>query len=953
MADAARPAVFTVPLEADLVTVLARDLIGRFKGDQMAMADVTILLPNNRTRTALIEAFVREAGQGLLLPRMAAVGDLGLDDTLSTLVEPIDGSAIIAPAIGDMATPLAQTIDQLDIEEVSPAAINDENLEGELAQHWHRAYHDFIELLAAHNKTLAEKGLLGPSARRNALLDRLTERLAQSPPETPMIAAGISTAAPAVARLLRQVARLPKGQVILPHIDLALSTEQWDALGPHIFVEGEQAKRDEETHPQFHLKLLLDRMGFRRDEVMSFGTTARAKALNETIAAAFGNAQGSENWLALPPAIKKLPHVRALVSSDVAAEARAISLLVRQALETPEKRVALITPDRELAVRVAAQLRRWDILVDDSAGRPLLQTPPVTLLLSLAELVADDFGPVSVLGALKHPLVMVGEGRLDWLGNVRKLDLKLRGPRIGIGLSAIVDVIIAQTKEGPERDALCGWWSGVAARLASLVETTGQKLQSRLEALTTTATDLSGGAIWKSEAGRKFARALETLNEQDLSPLDDVDDRALPALLSRLLEREVVRPAYGRHPRVSIWGLLEARMQRADMLICAGLNEGQWPQHPQPDPWLPPRLRRELGLPGLERNIGLSAHDLASALGANEVVLSRARRDRAGPTIASRFWLRIEALLGSNLSEETNALNWAKMIDDAPAVPLAPRPKINPEPDQRRVDISVTQVDTLKADPFAFYAAKIMRLKSLSSPGTEPDHAWRGTMIHDMLEHWANEDKCLGGALLARSDAFFADPAINPVLRTLWQPRIRLALVWAEEEVAKLADEGRTFALAEKWGNYQLGGIRLSGKVDRIDRMADGSLVIVDYKTGSAPSGKKIAAGFASQLGLLGLIAQESGFDGLIGQASSFEYWTLNKRERGAFGARKILFGKKNDDPEAHSQFIADSGSNALEVFQDYLLGTKPFVAKLHPEHALGSDYDQLMRLSEWVGRDV
>ncbi len=978
MADAARPAVFTVPLAADLVTELARTLIARFAGDQLAMADVTILLPNNRARTALIEAFVREAGQGLLLPRMAAVGDLGLDDTLSTLVAPMAGADSVAPAIGDterrlllaglirkqrkaltavealrLATLLARTIDQLEIEEKTPSEINDDNLEGELALHWHSAYRDFIELLAAYNAALAGMGLLGPTARRNALLDRLTEQLANNPPSSPLIAAGITTAAPAVARFLKQVSRLPQGQVILPHIDLSLPKEEWDALGPHHGDEGEQPKRDAETHPQYHLKLLLEEMAVGRDEITAFGLSKYSTAVAATAAAAFGNAVASETWQALPNGTKKLPHVRALVAQDVAEEAKAIAILIRQALEVPEKRVALLTPDRELAVRVAAQLRRWEIIVDDSAGRPLLQTPSATLLLALADICADEFGPISLLALLKHPLVKAGEERLAWLDQVRALDLVLRGPRIGVGLSAIDDAIVAGIEEGAPRDALRAWWTGVAEQLKPLANCSRLGLLARITHMTALAQQLSEGAAWKGEAGRQLASAVEALSVLDLSPLDDVADDALPALFARLLESEVVRPAYGRHPRVSIWGLLEARMQRADLLICAGLNEGKWPQHPQPDPWLPPRLRRKLKLPGLERNIGLSAHDLVSALGAPEVIVSRARRDRSGPTIASRFWLRIEALLGSNLAEENDALRWAKMIDDAPAIPLAPRPKISPNADQRRVDISVTQVDTLKADPFSFYAAKIMRLKALSSPGTEPDHAWRGTMIHDMLEHWANEDNCLSGALLTRSDAFFADATINPVLRTLWQPRIRLALIWAEEEVAKLAEDGRTFAIAEKWGVYSLGGIRLSGKVDRIDRMPDGSLVIVDYKTGSAPSGKKIAAGFASQLGLLGLIAQESGFAGLTGQASNFEYWTLNKRERGSFGARKALFGKKNEDPEAHSQFIADSGSNALEAFQDYLLGTTPFVAKLHPEHALGSDYDQLMRLSEWVGRDV
>src|SRR3546814_12250711 len=75
-------------------------------------------------------------------------------------------------------------------------------------------------------------------------------------------------------------------------------------------------------------------------------------------------------------------------------------------------------------------------------------------------------------------------------------------------------------------------------------------------------------------------------------------------------------------------------------MILGGLNEGTWPALPSPDPWLAPKIRHELGLPSLERCIGLSAHDLANALGAPQVLITRARRAAAAPAIASRFWLR-------------------------------------------------------------------------------------------------------------------------------------------------------------------------------------------------------------------------------------------------------------------------------------------------------------------------
>src|SRR3546814_19459469 len=97
---------------------------------------------------------------------------------------------------------------------------------------------------------------------------------------------------------------------------------------------------------------------------------------------------------------------------------------------------------------------------------------------------------------------------------------------------------------------------------------------------------------------------------------------------------------------------MEARLQRADLVILGSLNEGVWPALPSPDPWLAPRIRAELGLPGLERRIGLAAHDFVSALGAPQVLVTRARRDVSKPTIASRLWLRLER------SEERRVGKW-------------------------------------------------------------------------------------------------------------------------------------------------------------------------------------------------------------------------------------------------------------------------------------------------------
>src|SRR5436305_1036912 len=217
-------------------------------------------------------------------------------------------------------------------------------------------------------------------------------------------------------------------------------------------------------------------------------------------------------------------------------------------------------------------------------------------------------------------------------------------------------------------------------------------------------------------------------------------EEAVP-LLRQLLEGRAVRPPYGGHPRVFIWGLLEARLQRADLVVLGGLNEGVWPALPSPDPWLPPKVRATLQMPTLESRIGLAAHDFASALGAPEVLITRARRDSKSPTIASRFLLRLSAMSGG-LPRDHVLERLTSALDD-PGAPLpAERPAPSPPAEQRPERISVTAVDRLKADPFAFYAQAILKLRSIDPVDADHNARWKGEAVHEVFEEWLQHEIC-------------------------------------------------------------------------------------------------------------------------------------------------------------------------------------------------------------------
>lgn len=389
-------------------------------------------------------------------------------------------------------------------------------------------------------------------------------------------------------------------------------------------------------------------------------------------------------------------------------------------------------------------------------------------------------------------------------------------------------------------------------------------------------------------------------------------------------------------------------------MLCAGLVEGVWPGAPAPEPLLPPALLRHLGVPGADFRIGLAAHDLAACLGAPQVVLSWAARDASAPVIPSRFVLRVEAMLGADLAarhHERQALEWAAAIDSRPEAPRAPRPQPMPSADQRRVDVAVTALDRLRADPYQFYAQAILGLARLDPLDSPPTPAWRGTAVHGVLDAWHRAGAPVGG--LAQEGAAMLDRLnAHPLTRSLWRPRLLAALEWIDAELLRLKGEGRQVLATEIRGEIRVDGIRIHGRADRIDRLPEGPLAIVDYKTGKPPSGKQVAEGFALQLGLIGLIAEGGGFKGIGGEAEAFEYWSLSARKGGdGFGWREepIMEGRKRSGiPRA--DFLPETERFLREAIARWLLGAEPFTARLNPDIGGYNDYDQLMRLDEWIG---
>jgi ATP-dependent helicase/nuclease subunit B len=738
------------------------------------------------------------------------------------------------------------------------------------------------------------------------------------------------------------------------------------------------------------LKRLIERIGVARGDVQPLGKggAGREAFLSE----AFRPAATTDRWRDHGAASDALVGMALIEAADSREEALALAVAMREALETKAE-AALITPDRALARRVAAELRRWEIAVDDSGGVALPDSDAGRFARLVAHVVAEDFAPLPLLALLRHPMNALGERR-----GVDALEIAvLRGPRPAAGAAGLKRAL-ADTRAAAAENKL--HWRDARARLREWQWERAIELADRLAAaLDPLCRQADKGPISLVELFAAHRAALEKLGF-DFSRREPADVRALAEAFERFHEaashaeplslndyadvfdqllagEPPVRPPFDRRARLRILGPLEARLLSCDLVLLGGLNEGTWPPETHTDAWLNRPMRRSLKLDLPERRIGLNAHDFVQAVSAARVIISRAKKQDGVETVASRFLQRLSAIAPQRAFEEARErgrryVALSHELERAERIEPAKRPAPKPPAEARPSRLSVTEIETLIRDPYSIYARHVLKLFPLEEIDADPGAAERGTIIHDAFARFAEgfSDAMPSDALhelIERGKEAFAGLTDYPGLRAIWWPRFVRAAEWFVGRESEFRREtART--LAEQSGKIELvaGGrtFTLTARADRIDLRRDGSVAIFDYKTGQPPGLKETFIGLTPQLPLEAAIVKAGGFEGVPRDARIADIVVVRLSgghppgDDRSFSPEKTTGQNKTLAEKlrlASCDDLADAARAGLErLLASYAAADFPYLSIPRPKwRGRFGEYDHLARIREWSANEL
>ncbi len=966
------PRVFSLPPGCDFANELVTGLGERLAtSPPTAMAEVQIHVGTASLRQSIVDACIGRGNS--FIPRIRLLSDLAIDPDFPEFAGPVSDlfrelqltEAVAALLREDerfapratayaLAVSLVRLMDELQDRNISPESLRGLDV-GAHSSHWEQSL-KFINIIDQYWRAAS---IPTSNARRHMVTEAQIARWQQEPPDHPIIVAGSTGSQGTTLKFMQAVALLPQGALVLPCFDTELPAESWNRLND---------PATSESHPQYRFVELVQKLDIAITGIKPWRPCTRVDIhRNRLISLALRPAPVTDQWLIEGPRLRHIPETTQGFTLIEAAtpreEAAAIALRMRAAVNDCQS-IALVTPDRTLARRVKAALRRWTLVPRDSVGDPFTRTPQGRFLVQIANLMGRQASAEDIVALLKNPMTHSEHGRSRHLERVRSLEsfIRFRGPEFDPAGQ------LQSWGQSPRRTTRARNWLAWHEQLfENLATTEPQPFKDLVRLHVQIAKQFAQGPdgeqstmLWgrKHAASRRAKSLMAELcdNAHSAGP-HSTNDYA--NIFFGVASRIHIREPYKAHPLLSIWNTEDVRMQQPDVVITGGLNEGSWPLHLDQDIWMNRDLRLQLGLQSPERRIGMSAHDFQQAVSLPEVVLTRSIRGADEANIPNRWLSRLVGLLEGSGLEGKQALkdmrergeNWLQMASaiDQPDEKTAPAHRPFPAPPQvtRPRTLSVSEISLLVSDPYAIYSRHVLELRPMSGLTVQISPLLRGIKLHALMNEFVqrfsgNSHELDRQVLIELARQYFAGTGASPHVESFWLGQLE----FIADEIVQFETRQRGLSFPdelEQQGEFHFEELdfTLVGRVDRLDLIhdTDNEYCLFDYKSGRAPTPIQILRG-DKQLPLLAMMVEKGVFS--FGQQESVS-------QAAYICVDRELETRCIDRFDGERDLFREDWQDLQRVIEKFCQSETALMSRrLTPKTQRAQPYDHLARFGEW-----
>ncbi|MBI5626402.1 MAG: PD-(D/E)XK nuclease family protein [Nitrosomonadales bacterium] len=535
---------------------------------------------------------------------------------------------------------------------------------------------------------------------------------------------------------------------------------------------------------------------------------------------------------------ERVSRLRFFAATSLEQEARAAAMQVRRWLAAGKHDIAIVAQDRVVARRMRALLERAQVLVADETGWTFDTLSVSTVLDRWLTALQSDFYHHDLLDLLKSPFIFADMTASERKAAVYQLEQLLRKQGVVAGLEKFIALAEHETALHQPLARL---------RQAAMLLEQGRKrtLAEWLEALRESLRVLGiDTGLQRDEAGAQLLLALDVWRHE----LEADEGRYRFAEWRRWLAQQLGTQTYrdsSIDSPVRFTHLAATRWRVFDAVLLLGCDADHLPSVADGGRWFNDAVRGVLNLSTRSTYAARQRDDLLSLLALNDCALVTWQKDRNGekgllsPYLEMLRDLHILAH-GDDLSEcELHAYLAAEeghKVDLPQAVQPAPSVATEAVP----ASVSISAYNSLVACPYQFYARHILRLNELDEVQEGIEKRDYGERVHDILcrfherypqvsGHPADE---LDAALRQISEEVFADLLQQEFAARAWLARWFAALPAYLEWQAENEAQGWRYAEAESAFDWELEGVRLRGRIDRLDVNGQEKRVL-DYKTQS------------------------------------------------------------------------------------------------------------------------